>query len=139
MKNSYKMGLALLWVWLLTGCSPHAAPRDIVGTWTHPSGARLTIEAKGSFVAKSLPGGNVIWPSKEVAGSDGYGKWTLGTGDKEGILLLAFHNDLPVMKPVPGMRAGFDTQLMVDQDAAGWYLFGWVEEEGGERFIFRKS
>ena len=139
MKNSYKTGLALLRVWLLVGCSHQAVPRDVVGTWAHPSGSRLEIKEDGSFVAQQLPGGNVFWNSDEIKGFSGYGEWTLGTGDKAGSLLLAFHNDLPGTKPIPGMRAGFDTQLLVDNDAAGWYLFGWVDEEGGQRFIFRKN
>lgn len=138
MKNSYKTGFVLLWAWLLLGCSPQPVHRDVVGTWAHPSGARLVIKEDGSFVAQHLPGGNVLWNTEKIKGFSGYGEWTLGTGDKSGSLLLAFRNDLPGIKPIPCMRAGFDTQLLVDQNAAGWYLFGWVEEEGGQRFIFRK-
>ena len=139
MKNSYKPCLALLLVWLLLGCSPQAVPQNVVGIWTHRSGAKMEIREDGSFVAYHLPGGNVFWNSKEIEGFNGYGKWSLGTGDEKGTLLLTFHNDLPGMKPVPGMRAGFATQLFVDKDADGWCFFGWVEEEGGERFIFRKT
>jgi len=113
-------------------------PHDVVGTWAHPSGTRLEIQADGTFAAQHLPGGNVFWNTKAIEGFSGWGKWSLATGREANSLILSFRNDLPGTTPIPGMRPGFDTQLLVDKDADGWYLFGWVEEEGGQRFIFRK-
>jgi hypothetical protein len=139
MDRNYKVALAALMGSILTvSCSSPVTTKDIVGTWRNQSGARMIFKSNGSFIGEHLPGGNVFWPSENFAGFNGFGHWKLGVGDKEGQLILNFDNNLPGVKNLPGMKSGFDTQLLMDRSDSGWYLYGWVGEEGGERFRFER-
>ena len=130
--------ITLMGCLLLAACSVPATTKDIVGKWYNQSGAILIFKSDGSFVAEHLPGGSVFWPSENFAGFNGYGHWRLGTGEKKGEVILNFDNNLPGIETLPGMKSGFDTQLLLGKNDTGWYLFGWIEEEGGERFAFTK-
>lgn len=139
MDRNNKMALvALIAFFLSTACSSSVTNRDVAGTWYNKSGASIIIKLDGSFSGKKLPGGNVIWPSKDFAGFNGYGHWKLGEGNKEDVLVLEFDNNPPGTKQPYGMKEGFITQLYLDRSNGLLYIFGWVAEEGGERFRFDK-
>ncbi|GCD38835.1 hypothetical protein OEIGOIKO_06654 [Streptomyces chrestomyceticus JCM 4735] len=66
--------LGVIYLWIAWGPG-RAEPGDVVGTWSGPRGAQVTLRADGSATATKLPGGySGYHPAHTFSGT---GTWTL--------------------------------------------------------------
>jgi hypothetical protein len=109
-------------------------PTDLIGTWTGPAGATLTLSHDGTFSARALPSRVFLMHDSIDAPINGTGRWTfekrnlLWHGDA-GIVTLAF-DDMPGYPPRMGV------QVIVSGSGG---LYQWKGEEGGERYEMQRK
>lgn len=115
---------------------------DMVDVWVSSAGAMLTIRNDGSFVGEALPAEYFSYPlfgsaksGKKLSGS---GKWKLGKDQGRWVVWLHFEER-------NGRKEGAVYLVLVGGHSgiAGnyppWYLYDWVGEEGGERYVYERK
>lgn len=128
----------------LAGCTLQVSSRDLVGDWRMTEegiqqlglrGLRpgFKLNADGSLIAENVPSSafrdSRAWRSMFT----GAGAWTTpATRRIEGFASLV----LDFRQTEPDRPTGLT--LQVDRDSSGLYLFTWLDEEGGERLIYRR-
>lgn len=123
---------------ILFGCNPSIpSDKDVVGKWTHASGAALILNKDGTFEGTHLPLKYLLTASA-TKNFDGIGRWELKQDQGRWVIGLDF--DTISNKEAEN---GFSTIILLSgsgilENKAPWYLFLWVEEEGGERYKFSK-
>ena len=135
--------VALILFLAFAGCAVKVAPSDLTGEWrmSDESMNRLGLNVRPTFRLSS--GGSLIadnLPSSAFHDSrswkklySGTGVWTLPASRRtQGFsnLVLDFKRNGP--DEATGLL------LQVDKDSAGFYVFAWLDEEGGERLTFRR-
>jgi hypothetical protein len=120
------------------GCNPKSPlDKDVVGKWGHSSGAVLIIKEDGTFTGAHLPLNYLLTASKTTV-FNGTGKWKLKQDQGRWVIGLDFDTT-----SVNDHKNGFTTIILISgsgilENKAPWYLFLWMEEEGGERYKFSK-
>lgn len=128
---------------VLSGCALRVERSDLVGKWvmSEESGRLLGLKVRPSFTlnldgtikAENLPAsafndshqwkrlfsGTGDWSLPPVRRTEGFACLTLGFGNKG-----------------PDHPTGLI--LQIDKDAIGIYVFSWLDEEGGERLVYRR-
>jgi hypothetical protein len=114
--------------------------KDIVGTWVNPDGAMVVLVDNGEFSSKSVPAEYVLLPKDSFRNQrfDGSGKWTLRKGQAQWEVYLDFNrfSDQKYGCSFPLLVAGENGVL---ENNPPWHLFLWKEEEGGERYEFKRK
>ena len=113
--------------------------KDLVGTWRGPDSSEIHLEMNGSFSARYIPVKFGFIPSDTLNSDkfDGAGKWLLRKGETNWEVYLDFDHvtinksgcAFPVL--VAGENGLFDNK-------PPWYLFMWDDEEGGDRYKFKR-
>ena len=132
------LGLALV------GCALQVTSKDLIGDWrmTDEAVQRLGVKAPrprfklngdGSLIAENVPSSAFQDSSPWRAVYTGPGTWTTpATRRTEGFASLV----LDFKQTGPNRPTGLT--LQVDKDSGGLYVFTWLDEEGGERLIYRR-
>lgn len=124
------------------GCLGSIPSRDeMVGSWMSSDSAKLIIFQDGTFTSRSLPAEYFSFYVKkqEVIGKkiDGKGKWKLENDQGSWEVKLEFEE---INKT---RELGFYFVLVarnnsIIEQKPSWYLFLWKQEEGGDRYKFKK-
>jgi len=134
--------IVVLLILLSQRCTkPSPSKAELIGTWESPDGALFIFKDDGKFIGKSLPAYMFSFTSEDGAKVDGSGRWEID--DEYGpwkngswkVNLRFVYEDATTGSYyiyIEGSNGFF-------ADAPPWYLFRWKEEEGGERYIFRKK
>jgi hypothetical protein len=131
----------------LVGCAVRVARSDLVGDWQmtgesmrlmKPPGGegpppRFSLLSDGSLTAENVPvtafSDQLRWQSRY----SGSGTWSLPPVRwTDGFAVVTLHFSRS------GERDPTGVTLQVDKDGRGFYVFGWLGEEGGERLVFRR-
>lgn len=130
-----KRFVALLCMSLLTllgACGKSPTPNDVVGTWVNPDGATLTLNADGQFMAQSLPRKIFWWQDQAGPPLDIKGAWSLTKGKPHWEIKLRFGEAL-------GRPLGKEITVLVSGSGTSTYLYGWMDEPGGNRYKLEKK
>jgi hypothetical protein len=123
----------------LQGCSnTEPTNKDVIGWWRSEDGAKLKFKQNGTFEAELLPGELFFARTDDFNHKrfNGSGKWLLK--EKQGLWEISLNFD----KVLNQNR--YDTQILLSgssgltEKSPPWYLFEWKDEEGGERYSFKK-
>ncbi|MFZ6010330.1 MAG: hypothetical protein ACOYXT_08265 [Bacteroidota bacterium] len=123
-----------------SGSSKGPTQEDIIGTWVSADGATLEFKADGSFIGKNLPSKIVNDPGGN--NFDTSGKWSIDASRKAWDQ-QPWHVSLSFTNTPTGYISA--TSLIISgsnfmENAPPWQnLFFWVDEEGGERYEFKKK
>ncbi|PUZ19489.1 hypothetical protein GA0116948_1285 [Chitinophaga costaii] len=133
-----------VYAFLLLGCSaPTPTRQEIVGKWAGNGGASVTIMEDGTFTGKHFPFKKFFPPSfikpQDAARTefDCGGTWVIKYENPYWKVILDFKTS-----SVPGYLC--NTSLLIGgengvlENRPPWYLYYWLEEEGGARFRFLK-
>lgn len=129
-------------VFFLQACTSDRAPtkEEIIGTWISAEGATIELKADGSFIGRNLPSEIVNEPGADDF--DASGKWSIEATRKSWDQ-QPWHVSLSFTNTPAGYISA--TSLIVSgsnfmENAPPWQnLFFWVDEEGGERYEFKKE
>ncbi|MEV0374202.1 hypothetical protein AB0I10_31100 [Streptomyces sp. NPDC050636] len=116
----------------LTGAS--AERSELIGTWSGPQGARVTLHEDGTAEAVKIPGG-FDWSSEKPIGSiTGDGTWTLKKKPN------AFVDQEITLDLKTGKKVGalIDDLHVLDKGAQGG-IYMPISEDSSNKFIFKKS
>jgi hypothetical protein len=113
---------------------------DIIGAWVSSDKAELVFNKDGSFIGDSIPTRFGFMASDSITQRrfSGSGKWTLRKGQAQWEVYLDF-NQASVGKngcAFPVLISGSNGVL---ENNPPWYLFLWQEEEGGQRYEFKRK
>jgi hypothetical protein len=113
---------------------------DVIGTWRSSEKAELIFKNNGVFIGSQIPAEFGFFPADSFANIkfSGSGKWELKKGASHWEIMLDFTKVTGVDKngcSFPLLIAGENGIL---ENKPPWYLFAWMEEEGGERYKFFK-
>lgn len=141
MKNIRFVNIALVALSFFFHSCNSAVPteKDIIGEWISGDGAKLRFKANGTFEGEMLPGEHFFGQTQEYKGKKvhGSGKWLLKKGQGWWEISMNFNKIL-------NQEDEFDTQILISGSSGllsqnpPWYLFEWKDEEGGERYMFKK-
>ena len=103
---------------------------------------QLAVNQSGTsllFTGQGLPG-HIFWNADYIGRKfEGDGTWRIMEGQSQWEIRLSFDkNSLENMKDGFGSRI-YISRMDTPENKSSWYLFGWIEEEGGERFKFLKK
>jgi hypothetical protein len=135
------MGLIL--ATMLQGCSGQDPTKEeMIGTWVSSDGATLRINDDGTFSGKALPAQyfSFFVNKEDVQGKtvSGEGKWRIEKKPNFWRVKLDFEE-------MNGIKKGADYFILISgtngilENKPPWYLFEWVDEEGGPRYKFEKQ
>lgn len=124
--------LGILWATLLAACGHSPTAHDVVGVWSSPDGAVLTIEESGMFTATALPVGVFTTPDQKGPPFSGHGIWKLKQGSPYLEIRLGFDE-------IGGKPASREVIVLVSGSGSSIYLYQWKEEEGGERYKLERK
>jgi len=121
-----------------TGFNP--TKNEIIGIWKSSDGAILEFKKDGTFAGQSLPGEKIFFNSSEFRDKrfNESGKWDVKKWQDQWVVTLSFNRS-------PTLKKGYDTRILISgsngvlENKPPWYLFQWVEEEGGQRYKFERS
>jgi len=124
-------------------CSgPNPARQEMVGRWVGNSGTEVNINGDGTFRGKHFPFKKFIAfikPQDSLQTEfDGEGRWDIAKNGSYWEVTLKFDKTSP-----PGyllnypLLVGGENGVLANKPP--WYLYYWVEEEGGERYKFLKK
>jgi hypothetical protein len=129
---------------VLASCAVKVEPKDLTGRWrmTDETIRLLGLDFRPSFSLNS--DGSLIADNLPASAFSDYGSWQRlynGTGvwtvppvrRTEGFARVV----LNFQKSGPDEPTGLT--LQVDKDSDGFYVFAWLNEEGGERVEFRRQ
>ena len=122
-------------------CSGKAPVReDVLGAWMSSDSAVLVLNKDGTFVGDSIPSrfGFTSFDSVTQHKFSGRGNWTFRKGQAHWEVYFNF-NQVTVRKngcAFPVLIAGKNGIL---ENNPPWYLFLWQEEEGGQRYEFKRK
>lgn len=134
-KNRLAIYFSTLVMVIITGCTGSPPRRDeIAGTWVNQAqDASITFGANGTFSSKNLPADlfwNRSYSGKKISGS---GNWKIVEGPGEWDIELSFSfTSLQELQ-------SFTTTIFLSKDDSSWYAYVWEEEEGGQRYKFKKD
>lgn len=128
---------------IFQGCMGTDPKKDeMVGKWVSSDGATLSIDNEGTFRGEALPAEHFSFyankkdvTEKKVSGA---GKWRLEKGQRFWEIKLDFEE-------INGVRKGGSYFVLVSgstgilENNPPWYLFEWVEDEGGQRYKFERK
>lgn len=140
MRTFFKM-LSITLPTMLQGCSGVDPKReDVLGEWRSFEGAVLELKSDGSFTGRELPG-RIFWNIQmNEKKFEGRGTWEIKRGQSLWEVQLNFSKT-----SLDGMEDGFGTQILISgtngilENKPPWYLFQWIEEEGGQRYKFERK
>ena len=123
--------MTLFWITvasLFGACTKPPVASDVVGTWVNPDGAAITLNPSGEFSARSLPKA-AFWQSGPTLETQGV--WTFKRGAVHWEVELRFGEALgrPLAKSIT---------VLVSGSGPSTYLFGWVDEPGGNRYTLKR-
>jgi len=137
-----KVILICVIVSFLHACTNSSAPtkQEIIGTWISEQGAVLKFEADGSFIGENLP--PEIINETSLENFDASGKWSIEASrkswDQQPWHVSLSFTDTPTDYISATSLIISGSNLM--ENAPPWRnLFFWVDEEGGERYEFKKK
>ena len=128
----------------LVGCAPHVPSNDLIGHWHMTDEAiqrlgikelrpRFKLNGDGSLTAENVPSSAFRDSNPWRSVYTGTGTWTTPAARRtEGFASLV----LDFKQTGPNRPTGLI--LQVDNDSGGLYVFTWLDEEGGERLIYRR-
>jgi hypothetical protein len=113
---------------------------DVIGVWISSDNAVLVLNKDGTFTGDSIPTrfGFIAIDSITQRKFSGSGNWTFRKGQAQWEVYLDF-NQATVGKngcAFPVLIAGENGIL---ENNPPWYLFLWQEEEGGQRYEFKRK
>lgn len=130
----------------MTACALRVSQSDLIGTWqmsddsmrllnpATPDGQppKLELRSDGTLLANNLPATQFADKQEWQRLYSGTGKWSIPpvkrTQGFAAITLQFAAND-------QGLQG---VTMQIDKDNLGFYLFVWLDEEGGERLRFKK-
>jgi len=118
---------------LIAGCKGSPPTKDeIVGTWISASQeASITFEPSGAFSSKDLPA-EFFWGTSHAGKKlSGTGIWKITEENGEWVVQLSF-----MFTSLPDLQT-FTTTALLSGDKS--YIYVWEEEEGGQRYKFKKK
>jgi hypothetical protein len=144
MRVGVQCALLMLLGLMFVGCAVQVKPSDLIGNWrmTDEGIQRLNLKqvrpkfslsSDGSLTAENVPssafGDSNSWKSMY----SGTGTWTIPvTRRTQGFASVV----LNFKQTGPNQPTGLS--LQIDKDSSGLYVFVWLDEEGGERLIYRR-
>src|ERR1700682_1971202 len=124
--------------WVLQGCAVKVNRSDLAGRWLKSSLANnrrptVDLHADGTLSADSMPASTF----SDIHGSQtrysGSGKWSVPRVPRTaGFSMVVLEFDKIGKQKPSGLM------MQVDKDGAGFYIFAWLDEEGGERLEFHR-
>jgi hypothetical protein len=129
---------------LSVGCGKAVATSDLAGTWIPQAASRkwlattndcrIVLQSNGVFTA-SVPD-RMLGTSDQAVGKiiSGHGNWVVERKSK-----LELDNDVIILKfdDLDGKQVNYTSErLRIQGGKANVQLFFYVEEEGGQRFVF---
>lgn len=115
------------------GCAKPPETPNLVGEWTGPDGAQVTLMWNSTFVARGLPFRIFDNPVQSGPPISGSGEWKIAGGRVSGWeVQLGFKEEAGV----PSRRG---VRINVSRDGDAYGLFQWVDEEGGSRYTFTRG
>ena len=124
---------ALSLTMFMGGCAKPPEAQNLVGEWTGPDGAQVTLQGNNTFTARGLPFRIFDNPVQSGAPISGSGEWKVAGSRVSGWeVQLAFREEAGVPS-----RRGVRINVSCDDDSYG--LFQWVDEEGGSRYTFTRG
>lgn len=120
------------------GNNPHR--NDIIGSWISSDKAELIFNENGSFTGDSIPTKFGFMASDSIAQRrfSGSGKWTLRKGQAQWEVYLDFDH-ASVGRNGCAFTVLISGEKGILENNPPWHLFLWQEEEGGQRYEFRKK
>ena len=113
---------------------------DIIGTWVSSDKEKLVFNNGGTFIGDSIPTRFGFMANDSIAQPkfNGSGNWELRKGQAQWEVYLDFNKAsvgkngcaFPVL--ISGSNGAFE-------NSPPWHLFLWQEEEGGQRYEFKKK
>ena len=142
-KTLKAIALSLSLCLFLASCAVKVTPSDLVGQWVMSDESvkllglkvcpRLTLESGGTLTADNLPASAFNDSRQWSQLYNGSGVWSVPPVRRtEGFSRL----ELDFKRSGPDQPTGLT--LQVDKDSDGFYVFAWLDEEGGERLTFRR-
>jgi hypothetical protein len=135
--------IALCMAPLFISCGgPNPTREEMVGKWVGGNGAEVNISSDGRFTGKHFPFKKFfvfIKPQDSTRTEfDGGGKWVITKDGSYWKVKLDFDaSSVPGYLCVSELLVGGKKGIL--ENKPPWYLYYWVEEEGGERFEFLKK
>jgi hypothetical protein len=128
---------------LLQACTGEGpAANDVVGIWKSLDGAVLNFSKDGSFDGENLPAQYFTFSTSKSNAEGrkikGHGKWELQ--NEAGSAEIKLHFQIIDNNNITGLYSVLIAgEHGILDNKPPWYLFVWEEEEGGERYKFKKQ
>lgn len=115
---------------------------EMIGKWVSSDGATLKINKDGTFTSEDLPAEYFSFYVKkeDVSGKkvNGVGKWRLEKSQGRWEVTLDFE-EMNKIKKGGNYFVLVSGSTGILENNPPWYLFEWVEQEGGKRYRFEKK
>jgi hypothetical protein len=126
---------------MFIGCGVESPTRDeLAGIWASEDSASLDLHLDGTFKGNALPAEVFFIPSSNYEGKkfSGDGKWLIRKGQTHWEVYLDFINvsDPKYLSSHPVLICGSG---LLETKPPWLNLFLWKEEEGGDRYEFKKK
>lgn len=144
MRVNIKRAMVLVLALMLYGCALQITTGDLVGDWKMSDDTirrlnlkqvrpKFTLHKDGTLTAENVPSSAFPDSTPWKSAYSGTGTWTIPeTRRTQGFASLV----LSFKQTEPNQPTG--VTLQVDKDSSGLYVFTWLDEEGGERLVYRR-